>query len=262
MKTSLFAVLKRRIGLLGMAVFLLPLLAVSPCRADEALVAVAANFLEPMQVLQKAFEAKTGHTLKLSSGATGAFYTQIKNDAPFDVFLAADHERPRLLVAGSLAEGRFTYAIGKLVLWSADPDFIKGDAKALLEEDDAFKYLAIANPVTAPYGAAAQQTLQNLGLWDTLSPKLVRGQDLAQTFQFVSTRNAQLGFVAMSQALSETGKSGSRWEVPDSLHEPILQDAVLLKHGNGNTVAIAFMEFLHSAQAQDVIKSFGYEIMP
>ncbi|MGH8671994.1 MAG: molybdate ABC transporter substrate-binding protein [Burkholderiales bacterium] len=230
-------------------------------QAEDVLVAVAANFLEPMQALQEPFNKQTGHTIKISAGSTGAFYTQIRNGAPFDVLLAADQERPQLLEKAGLTvpKSRFTYAIGKLVLWSADPTLIGADGKDVLQSDK-FKYLAIANPATAPYGAAAQKTLENLGLWEQLTPKMVRGNDLAQTFQFVATRNAQLGFVAMSQAIGPHGAAGSRWDVPSNLHKPILQDAVLLKRAANNPAATALMDYLRSPATQNLIKSYGYDL--
>jgi molybdate transport system substrate-binding protein len=233
-------------------------------QAEEAIVAIAANFAEPMERLQAMFEEESGHTLTLVIGSTGKLYAQITNGAPFDVLLAADQERPARLVEEdqAVADSRFTYAVGRLALWSADPGLIGGGrGEAVLGGGD-FGHLAIANPELAPYGKAAQQTLEALGLWDELSPKIVQGENIGQTFQMVATGNAELGFVALSYVLSERNATpGSRWDVPVELHQPIRQDAVLLAHGADNPAAAGFLDFLRSPEAQAVIERFGYAIV-
>jgi molybdate transport system substrate-binding protein len=234
--------------------------ALRPAVGAEATVAVAANFLEPCQTLETLFAARTNHSLRLSSGSTGQLYAQIVHGAPYDVLLAADRRRPRLLEAQGLAQrgSRFTYAVGALVLWSADPHAIRGSGPDVLARGH-FRHLAIANPQLAPYGLAAQQTLEALGVWKRLLPKLVRGQNIAQTFQFVVSGSAELGLVARSQVVSPLNPvAGSRWDVPASLHQPIRQDAVLLAHGEDNPAASAFLRFLRSPEATRLIRSFGY----
>lgn len=229
--------------------------------ADEVQVAVAANFTAPMKAIAADFEKATGHKVVLSFGSTGKFYAQIKNGAPFDVFLAADDETPAKLEKenGIVAGSRFTYATGKLVLWSTKPDLV--DAKGEVLKKGDFAHLAIASPKLAPYGAAAVQTLNKLGLYDALQSRLVIGESIAQTFSFVSTGNAELGFVALSQVY-ENGKikSGSGWIVPANLHNAIRQDAVILAHGKDNKAAAALTAYLKSAPAKAVIRSFGYDL--
>ncbi len=229
--------------------------------AAEAQVAVAANFAEPIKAIAAVLEKTTGHTLKISLGATGGLYAQIRNGAPFDVMLAADTKTPAQLETDGLAQpgSRFTYATGKLVLWSADA--AKVDAQGAVLKGERFRKLAIANPKTAPYGAAAMQAMGKLGLAATLSPKLVQGESLGQTYNFVHTGNAEIGFVALSQVL-EGGrlKSGSMWTVPQNLYAPIQQDAVLLKRGANNEAAVALMKLLKSTNIQDLIRSLGYEV--
>ena len=229
--------------------------------AAEAQVAVAANFAEPIKAIAAVLEKTTGHTLKISTGASGAFYTQIKNGAPFDVFLSADNERPEMLEKDDLAQPgtRFTYATGKLVLWSVKPGRVDGQG-AVLKAADLGK-VAFANPKTAPYGAAALQVLDKLGLKDALAPKLVQGESIGQTFNFVKTGNADVGFVAMSQVL-EGGqlKEGSMWVVPQASYDPIRQDAVLLKKGAGNEAAKALLQLLQSPNIKDLIRSYGYDL--
>lgn len=232
------------------------LLAAGPAAAEEVTVAVAANFNAAMKEIAPAFEAATGHTLVASYGSTGKIYAQITNGAPFEVFLAADQKRPQMLEEEGVADGRFTYAVGRLVLWSAYPDLVDG-AGAVLKAD-GFQRLAIANPVTAPYGAAAVQVIENLGLAEALQPKLVRGDNIAQSYQFVATKNAQLGFVALAQVALEPG--GSRWPVPTDLYDPIRQDAVLLEKGKDNPAAVALMAYLKGPEARAVIERFGYGV--
>jgi molybdate transport system substrate-binding protein len=234
--------------------------------ADDVSVAVAANFLGPIKRLQAPFEQETGHRLLISGGSTGELYTQIKHGAPFDVFLAADQARPQALEAAGMAAtgSRFTYAIGRLVLWSADDRLNNADGPTVLAAGD-FNRLAIANPKTAPYGEAAIQALQELGLDEALRPKLVQGQSLAQTYQFVASGGAELGFVALSQirtgADGEAPK-GSAWLVPQDLHEPIRQDAVLLARAEGKAASVAFLDFLKSAEARAIIEASGYDALP
>lgn len=227
--------------------------------ADTVSVAVAANFTAPMQKIAAAFEADTGHKAELSFGATGKFYAQITHGAPFQLLLSADDTTPaRLEREGkAVAHSRFTYAIGTLVLWSAQPGTV--DAKGDVLKSGDFKHLAIANPKLAPYGAAALQVMEKLGVATALQPRLVQGENIAQTFQFVSTGNAQLGFVALSQVMAD-GKirSGSAWQVPASLHEPIRQDAVLLMPGKEGAAASALLTYLRGSKARAIIQSYGY----
>jgi molybdate transport system substrate-binding protein len=235
---------------------------VSSAQAGEVHVAVASNFINPLKAIARSFEKETGHRVVVIPGSTGKLYAQVKNGAPFDVLLAADGLRPRLLEEEGVAVrgSRFTYAIGKLTLWSPDAKQVKGEGANILQ-NITFAHLAMANPKTAPYGRAALQTLQNLGVWDQLQPKVVQGENIGQTFQFVATRNAELGFVALSQVLDPKNKlKGSRWEVPTDLHDPIAQDLVLLKRGAGNLAAIALMDFIRGATARKIIKGYGYHI--
>ncbi|WP_309970387.1 molybdate ABC transporter substrate-binding protein [Variovorax guangxiensis] len=240
---------------------LLALGATLAVHAAEVQVAVAANFAGPMKALAADFEKATGHKAVLASGATGKFYAQIKSGAPFDVFLAADDETPaKLDREGATVPGsRFTYATGKLVLWSAKPDLV--DAKGEVLKSGQFAHIALAAPKLAPYGAAAVETMTRLGVLARLEPKFVQGESIGQTFGFVSSGNAELGFVALSQVW-ENGKlkSGSAWTVPADLHSPIRQDAVLLVRGKDNAAAVALMAFLKSDAAKAVIRSFGYGI--
>jgi molybdate transport system substrate-binding protein len=235
--------------------------------AAEVRVAVAANFAAPLAAMAEGFARSSGHSLKISAGATGKFYTQIKAGAPFDVLLAADTNTPRRLVQEGLglAGSQFNYANGRLVLWSATPGLVDG-AGAVLSRG-AFKHLAIANPQTAPYGQAAVQVMQALGLVAALKPKWVVGESVAQAYQFVFTGNAELGFVALSQLplplqLQTTATTrvvtGSRWLVPASLHSPIQQDAVMLLAGASNPAASALMAYLKSHAAKQVLLAFGY----
>ena len=235
--------------------------AFAPAQADEVQVAVAANFTAPIQAIATDFEKDTGHTLIAAYGATGQFYTQIKNGAPFEVFLAADDSTPeKLEKEGDIVPGsRFTYAIGTLALWSAKDGYIDGTDKALT--DKPFKHLSIANPKAAPYGLAATQVLARLGLTDKVKDKIVEGQNITQAFQFVSTGNAEMGFVALSQIYKD-GKvsSGSAWIVPEAMHDPIRQDAVILKKGANNPAAKALAEYLKGPKATAIIQSYGYQL--
>ncbi|WP_445491866.1 molybdate ABC transporter substrate-binding protein [Rhodopseudomonas sp. RCAM05734] len=224
--------------------------------AAQTNVAVAANFTGAAKEIAEAFQKKTGHEAVLSFGASGQFYTQITQDAPFQVFLSADDERPKKLVEDGLgiADSRFTYAIGKLVLWSKSADLVKGEDTL---KTNAFTRLAIANPAAAPYGTAAIETLKALKIYDAVQPKIVQGNSISQAFQFIDTGNAELGFVALSQLAGNT--TGSRWLVPAALYTPIRQDAVLLKKGASSEAAIAFMAFLKGPEARAVIEKYGYE---
>lgn len=229
--------------------------------AAEAQVAVAANFAEPIKAVAAVLEKTTGHSLQITVGATGRLYAQIKNGAPFDVLLSADTRTPAQLETDGLAQpgSRFTYATGKLVLWSADTTRV--DAQGAVLKTDGFRKLAIANPKTAPYGAASVEVMDKLGLSAALTPKLVQGESIGQTYNFAYTGNAEIAFVAMSQVL-EGGrlKGGSMWVVPQNLYAPIQQDAVLLKRAARNEAALALMKLLQSPNIKDLIRSYGYDI--
>ena len=230
-------------------------------QAGEVVVAVAANFSAPMQKIAKAFEQDTGHKAQLAFGATGKFYAQIKNGAPFAVLLAADDETPTRLEKEGLAMAgtRFTYAVGRLALWSKQPNFV--DDKGEILRSNRFEKLAIADPKLAPYGAAAMEVIQRMGMQSNVTPKIVQGDSIGQTYQFVSTENAQLGFVALSQ-ISIDGRitQGSAWVVPQSLHTPLKQDAVLLKAGKDNAAALALLKYLQSDAAKTIIRGYGYAL--
>ena len=235
--------------------------AFAAAQAADVQVAVAANFTAPIQAIASGFEKDTGHTLIAAYGATGQFYTQIKNGAPFEVLLAADDTTPEKLEkeGDSVPGTRFTYAIGTLALWSAKDGYINDTDKVL--KDNQFKHLSIANPKAAPYGLAATQVLEKLGLSEKVKDKIVEGQNITQAYQFVSTGNAELGFVALSQIYKDgTLTSGSAWIIPDSLHDPIKQDALILKKGENNPAAKALVEYLKGPKAADIIKSYGYQL--
>ena len=229
-------------------------------QAEEVRVAVAANFAQPLKALAAGFEKETGHKWRMTPGATGKLYAQIKNGAPFDVFLSADEETPiRLEQEGAAVPGsRFTYATGKLALWSAQARLV--DAQGEVLRQGRFKHLALAAPQLAPYGAAAVQTLTQLGLLQALSPRFVQGESIGQTYSFVATGNAELGFVALSQVY-ENGAfaSGSGWVVPGAMHQPLRQAAVLLNPGRANPAAKALMDYLKTEKTRAVIRSFGYD---
>jgi molybdate transport system substrate-binding protein len=226
--------------------------------ADRVLVAVAANFLAPVEALATAFEAASGHTVAISAGSTGQLYAQIVNGAPFDILLSADTERPRLLADAGIGEPQsiFTYAVGQLALWSRDPGRLDATTLERLGEIDLPR-LAIAEPAVAPDGAAARQTLESLGLWAALEPRLVRGQSIAQTFAMIETGNAELGFVALSQALAYEGES-SYVVVPPDRFLPILQDAILLRRASDKPAARELLEFLRSPAGVSIIERYGY----
>lgn len=229
--------------------------------AAEVLVAVAANFAAPMQKIAPLFEQDTGHKAVLSLGSTGSFYAQIKNGGPFQILLAADDETPiKLEKEGlGLVGSRFTYATGTLVLWSKQVGLV--DDKGQVLKSGKFQRIAMANPKLSPYGAAAFEVLTQLGMLQTLQPKIVQGDNIAQTYQFVFTENAQLGFVALSQVYAE-GKltQGSAWTVPSHLHSPLQQDALLLKAGVNNPAAKALLQFLQGEKAKAIIRAFGYSV--
>ena len=257
-----FPIFRRRHNLLQHLIAT-ALLLCTDLQAEEVQVAVAANFAAPMQKIAAAFEKDTGHKAVLSFGATGKFYAQIRHGAPFAVLLAADDETPARLVKEGLgvAGSAFTYAIGQLVLWSAQPGVVDGQGAVLadLASGQRTGKLAIADPKLAPYGAAAIQVLDRRGLADPLRPHLVTGENIAQTFQFVKTGNATLGFVAMSQVMVDGQlTAGSAWVVPAALHEPIRQDAVLLKPGQNTPAAQALLQYLRSDGARALIRSHGY----
>jgi len=229
-------------------------------QADEISVAVAANFTAPMQKIAVEFEKDTGHKVTAAFGSTGKFYAQIKNGAPFDVLLAADTETPAKLIKenAAVAGNQFTYAIGKLVLWSAKPAIVDGAGEVL--KNAGFDHIAIANPKLAPYGAAAVETMKTMGVYDNLQAKIVTGESIAQAHQFISTGNAILGFVALSQVLKDGKIEGSAWVVPAKLYSPIRQNAVILDKGQGKPAAEAWLNYLKSDKAQAVITSFGYAL--
>ena len=229
--------------------------------ADEVSVAVAANFTAPMQKIAADFEKDTGHKVQAAFGATGKFYAQIRNGAPFQILLAADDETAtRLEKDGAAVSGsHFTYAIGRLALWSANPALV--DSKGEVLKKSGFTHLSAANPKTAPYGAAAVDVMKKLGVQDALLPKLVQGENIAQAYQFVASGNAELGFVALSQVWKD-GKltAGSAWIVPIQLHAPIRQEAVQLEKGKGQPAAEALLKYLRSDKAKAIIKSYGYDL--
>ena len=261
---ALLARAKRRLHRCAMHLALLfPLLLPLPLLAAQTTVAVASNFTAPMKVLAQAFERDTGHPLTLAFGATGQFYAQIRNGAPFAVLLSADDETPLKLEreGWAVAGTRLTYATGRLALWSRQPGLVDPQGQVL--RTGRFDKLAIANPKLAPYGAAALQTLQALGLHERLTPKLVEGANVTQAYQFAASGNAALAFVAVAQVF-ENGqlREGSAWVVPDTLHEPLAQDAVLLKVGQNNPAAAALLQYLRTEKAQAIIRSYGYGVLP
>jgi len=229
--------------------------------AAEVQIAVAANFTAPIKEIAAEFEKDTGHKVVASFGPTGGFYTQIKNGAPFEVFFAADDTTPEKLEkeGDTVAGSRWTYAVGKLVLWSSTPGYV--DDKGEVLKKNEFKHLSIGNPKTAPYGLAGIQTMEKLGLAEAIKPKLVEGSNITQAYQFVATGNAELGFVALSQVYKD-GKitGGSAWIVPADLYEPIKQDAVILSKGKDNPAAKALADYLKGPKAIAVIKAYGYDL--
>lgn len=240
--------------------FLLPLLAANQALAADVSVAVAANFAAPMKIIAHNFERATGHKVVLSFGGTGQFYAQIRNGAPFSVLLAADTLTPAKIEQEGLGVPgtKFTYAIGQLVLWSKKPGLVDDQGEIL--KTGNFSKIAIANPKLAPYGSAAIEVLNHLGIMSQVKPKIVEGSNIAQTYQFVFSENASLGFVAMSQVYEDGKlKQGSGWIVPARMYSPIKQDAILLNSGRNNPAAIALMTYLQSEAAKAVIHKFGYQ---
>lgn len=229
--------------------------------AQTTLVAVASNFTKPMTEIATEFEKETGHTAQLSFGSSGKFVSQFENGAPFEVFLSADDKSPAKLEQNGFAveKSAFTYALGKLVLWSATANYV--DDKGTILEKGGFKHLSLADPKLAPYGAAAIEVLKNKNLLEKLQPLFVLGENISQAHQFISTGNAELGFVALSQ-VSDNGKfsSGSGWIVPQNLYAPIKQNAVLLKTGEENPAAKALLEYLKSEPAKAIIQKYGYDL--
>jgi molybdate transport system substrate-binding protein len=248
------------LGIFILVVGLVGLYYLIPQQITKTRVAVAANFLGPMTKLVKVFENhNTAYKVQVETDSTGKLYTRIKNGEPFDLFLAADTQRTKQLEQESLAVpgSYFVYAIGTLVLWSNQRDLI--DAKGEVLNTDKFKHLAIAPVADAPYGKAAQQTLEKLGLWQKLWPRIIQSVGLTHAYQLIVEGQAELGFLAQSQ-LVESKDQGSRWIVPQNLYDPLEQSAILLKMGQNNSVAIAFIDFLHGAEAHSMIKEFGYTV--
>lgn len=226
--------------------------------AEEVTVAVAANFTKPMEKIAADFEKATGNNVILSFGATGKFVEQIKNGAPFQILVAADQDNPMKLETEQFAVSgtRHTYAVGKLVLWSAKPQFVDGNGD-ILKTDGSFKHIAIADPSVAPYGKAAVSVMGKMGLLDALKPKIVQGDSIGQAKGFVASGNAELGFVALSQVFQET--TGSSWIIPQDLYKPLYQDAILLKTGENSVAAKALLDYLRSPAALTVITGYGYD---
>ena len=230
--------------------------------AATVLVAVASNFTKPMNELAEAFTKSTGHKVSLSFGSSGKFVAQIENDAPFEVFLSADEKNPKKLAESGkgVANSQFTYAIGKLALWSAKTSFVDDQGEILSK--GGFKHIALADPKLAPYGLAAEEAMKNLGVLTKLKPLFVLGENISQTQQFINSGNAELGFVALSQVIGKDGKisEGSGWIVPANLHQPIRQDAILLKKGEANPAAPALLNFLKSPEVKAIIGKYGYNL--
>ena len=232
----------------------------SVAQANEIQAAVATNFHNAFREIVVQFERKTGHKVLIISGSTGKLYAQIVNGAPFELFLAADGRRPGLLEKESKAVPgtRFTYALGKITLWSPNPDAISGNGESILRKKN-FAHIAMTNPITAPYGQAALQTLKKIDLWEEIQPLVVQGENVGQTFQFVSSQNAELGFVALSQVLDpKNHKKGSRWDIPDELYDPIEQDVIILEKGKNNPGARALWNFLRDESVKRIINKYGY----
>ena len=233
---------------------------ISNAQAAEIKVAVASNFVNVLKEIAVEFQKDAGHQLAITPGATGKFYAQINNGAPFDVFLSADDETPRKLAqeGKAIASSQFTYAIGRLALWSPNPEMVDKNADIL--KTDKFKFIAIANAKVAPYGQAAVQTMQKLGVLTKIEPRVVQGESIAQTYQFVSTGNAQLGFVALSQIFeNEKIKMGSAWIVPEEMHEQLKQDAVVLQSCKHMSACQALMDYLKSEKIKKMMASYGYK---
>ena len=251
---------KTKLGLIGGVLLVFFLLHVSDALAKELRIAVASNFLLPLKELSRKFKESTGHKVVVISGSTGKLYAQIKQGAPFDILLAADSLRPELLEKEGIGVpgSRFTYAVGRLALWSADSTLpLNNDLQVLNNKN--FRYLAIANPKTAPYGKAAEQVLRKKGFWEQIQNRLVRGENISQTFQFVMTGNADIGFIALSQLRKNQGL-GFSWIVPQEWHDPIQQQCILLKRAKTNKAAQQFLNFVKSNRIQKQIESYGYSL--
>ena len=254
-----FMMMTRRLQMIGLALFAAALaLGAAPALAADTQVAVAANFTEPAKEIAAAFAVRTGHHAILSVGSSGQFYTQVTQGAPFEVFLSADADRPKRMEQEGLGMPgtRFTYAAGRLVLWSKTPGLV--DDKGAVLSRGTFHKLSIADPTAAPYGAAAIQTMTRMGAYARLQPRIVKGSSITQAYQFVDTGAAELGFVALSQVINVPG--GSRWVVPASNHAPIAQQAILLFKGDKNPAARAFIQFLKGPEALAIIRRYGYEV--
>ena len=251
---------KTKSGLIGGLLLAFFLLHVSDALAKELRIAVASNFLLPLKELSRKFKESTGHKVVVISGSTGKLYAQIKQGAPFDILMAADSLRPELLEKEGIGVpgSRFTYAVGRLALWSADSTLpLENDLQVLNHKN--FRYLAIANPKTAPYGKAAEQVLRKKGFWKQIQNRLVRGENISQTFQFVMTGNADIGFIALSQLRKNQGL-GFSWIIPQEWHDPIRQQGILLKRAKTNKAAWNFLNFIKSNQVQNQIESYGYSL--
>lgn len=251
---------KRR--MLPCVLLLLAALSTSTLRADEVRVAVAANFTAPMQKISAEFERDTGHTASLVFGSSGKFFAQVVNGAPFDVFLSADAETPARLEQDrhAVSGSRFTYAVGRLALWSALKDKVDGQGKVLKEGE--FRHVALPNPKTSPYGAAAIEVMQKLGVLATLQTKFVLAENVSQAYQFSASGNAEVAFVALAQIWKD-GKlttEGSAWVIPPEIHATLRQDAVLLSHGRSNPAASALLGYLKSDKVRNIVKSYGYDL--
>ena len=246
--------------LLASGLLTLLALVTTATHADEVSVAVAANFTAPMKLIAADFEKETGHKVLASYGSTGKFYAQIRNGAPFEILMAADDETPARLTRENLAVAgsQFTYAIGKLVLWSARPGLV--DSAGAVLKQGGFAHLSLADPKLAPYGAAGIETMKALGLYESIQPKIVTAENITQAYQFISSGNAELGFVALSQVLKDGKIEGSSWLVPANLYASIRQDAVVLASGKAHPAVDALMKYLKSDKAQATIKSFGYAL--
>ena len=234
----------------------------SQALANEIQAAVASNFYNPFREISRQFEKDTGHKVRIIFGSTGKLYAQIIHGAPFELFLSADSKRPMLLEKGNYAVSgsRFTYALGKITLWSVNSDLITSDGKSTLQKKK-ISHIAMANPKTAPYGKAARQTLKKLRLWEDVRPLLVQGENISQTFQFVASQNAELGFVALSQILDPKNiHKGKRWDVPKSLYDPIEQDTTILKYGENNPGVKDLWKYLKGDKAKQIIKKYGYDL--
>ena len=249
-------------GRLSISLLILTFAAVVQANAEPLTIAVASNFAPAAREIAAQFTSETGNYVRVSAASTGKLYAQINNGAPFDILLAADSERPRLLEASGLgvAGTRFTYAIGSLVLWSREPKFAAVDCRRQLE-DLGRDHLAIANPETAPYGAAAREFLLDIGLWDRAQPRLVFGENISQTLQFVASGNASLGLIARSQSIdARLPEATCSWPVPETAHSPIEQQAVLLQRAAKNSIAASFLEFVTGPTAREIVARHGYTV--